>query len=209
MNYSRWTFAVINIIVVLILILNWKELLIWLKDDDYSFFPLVFLLVVLLAVIPGIPFGLVSGIIGAKYGLITGGVLNLVASTIAAAIVYSLMYKLFKDWGIRWLEKSTQLRRIDSFLRKRIFWSILTARLIPVMPAALINLYAGVFGLQFKIFLTATILGKIPFILVSTYVGDNIQSGANEWIMAISIYGVFLTITYIVYQLIMKRRSLR
>jgi uncharacterized membrane protein YdjX (TVP38/TMEM64 family) len=208
LNFSKWMIVFINIVIVLIIILNWNVFIAWLKEEEDAFFPFVFFIVLLLAAVPGVPFGLIGGIIGAKYGLLNGGIINLAASTSAAALVYFLIRYLLKDMGILWLEKSKNLRRLDGFLRRRVFWSILLARLIPIMPAALINIYAGTFGLSFGIFLTATLIGKIPFILVFTYLGDSIQSGAMESLIVIAVYGIFLLIVYVIYQLITKRQRI-
>ncbi|OBZ17634.1 TVP38/TMEM64 family protein [Bacillus sp. FJAT-26390] len=208
MSFSKWMIVFINIVLLLVMILKWNELIAWLREEEDVFFPLVFIIVVLLAAVPGVPFGLIGGIIGAKYGLLNGGIINLIASTSAAVLVYFLVRYLFKDMGMLWLENSKKLRRMDDFLRTRVFWSILLARLIPIMPAALINIYAGTFGLSFKIFLTATLLGKIPFILVFTYLGDSIQSGAMGSLVVIAVYGVFLMSVYLIYQLITKRQRI-
>jgi uncharacterized membrane protein YdjX (TVP38/TMEM64 family) len=195
-----------NLVCVLLVVLYWKELLGWLKAEEDGLFPLVFIAVVLLAALPGVPFGLVGGIIGAKYGLINGGIINLAASISASAIVYVLVKYLFSNWAAKWLQKSPHLRRLDDFLHRHVFWSILLARLIPIMPAALINVYAGIFGLSFIAFLAATLLGKIPFIVVFTFVGDNVHSGAQQWPLLLTVYGVFLAVVVLVYRLVMKRR---
>ncbi|WP_374992093.1 VTT domain-containing protein [Paenibacillus sp. LHD-38] len=83
---------------------------------------------------------------------------------------------------------------------------MLIARIIPIMPASLINLYAGVFGLPFKIFILSTLLGKIPVMIVFAYVGANMHSGSTEWIIVVVIYSLFLLMVYLLYQLHYKRK---
>lgn len=206
LKYSKWIIAIINISIAAIILGNWENLSTWIGEENNGYSPAIFILIVLLAAVPGVPFGLVGGMIGAKYGIIVGSLFNIAASTIAAMLVYMVFRYLLNKWGKHWLEKSHSMRRFDMFIRNRVFWSILIARLIPIMPAALINLYAGVFGLSFKIFMIATVLGKIPIMLVFAYVGDNIQSGKTEWMMVIVIYSVFLTIVYVINHFIQKRR---
>ncbi|MBB6669442.1 TVP38/TMEM64 family protein [Cohnella nanjingensis] len=98
---------------------------------------------------PGVPFGVVGGIIGAKYGTIWGSVMNVSASTIGSAVAYILFRYLFHAWGKSFLAKSAQLHRLNRTIGRHLFRSILLARIIPVIPAALINLYAGVFAIPF------------------------------------------------------------
>ncbi len=175
----------------------------WLQEDAAS--APAFGLAVLLATIPGVPFGLIGGIIGAKYGFVQGGIINLAANTAASAIVYFVVRYLLKERAIRWLQQSDKLQRMDHFFRDRVFWSILIARLIPIVPAALINVYAGLFGLPFRAFLLATFLGKIPFIVVYTYIGDSVQAGSSSWLLLLAVYGGFLAVVYAMYRLTLRR----
>ncbi|GGG70333.1 hypothetical protein GCM10010918_27080 [Paenibacillus radicis (ex Gao et al. 2016)] len=73
------------------------------------------------------------------------------------------------------------------------------------MPAFLINCYAGTFKLAFKPFLTATVLGKIPAMLVFAYVGDNAITGAKQWLLVLSIYGLFVLIIFSIYKKYIKK----
>ncbi|WP_397386494.1 VTT domain-containing protein [Paenibacillus terrigena] len=69
--------------------------------------------------------------------------------------------------------------------------------MIPIFPAAVINIYAGVFRIRFKTFFIATLIGKFPVMITFAYIGDNIRSGAQQWVSVLVIYLVFLLIVYI------------
>lgn len=174
-------------------------------EEENDSFIIVFLLVVLLAAVPGIPFGLVGAVIGAKYGVIWGSLLNIAASTMAAVMVYFIFRYLLFNKGLMLLKRYNSLRRTDEFIKHHTFWALLIARIIPIVPAALINLYAGVFGLPFRIFLLSTLLGKIPVMFVFAYTGDHLSSGSGKWVVMVVIYALFLLVVYGFYQLIMGR----
>ncbi|WP_364147278.1 TVP38/TMEM64 family protein [Paenibacillus sp. LPE1-1-1.1] len=201
----KWIIASLNIAVMLAVFLNMDVLIDWIEQKENSGFIVVFVLTVVLAAVPGIPFGLVGGLIGAKYGLLWGSMMNVAASTLAAALVYLLFRYLLNSLGTALAEKNASFRRMHEFIKHHTFWALLIARIIPVMPAALINLYAGVFGLPFKIFILSTLLGKIPVMLVFAYVGANMRSGSTNWMAAVAIYCLFLLMVYAGYQWRYKR----
>ncbi|OME78729.1 hypothetical protein BK120_23645 [Paenibacillus sp. FSL A5-0031] len=205
MRVTKWVIASLNLATIIVVFWNMEVLIQWI-DDENGYFVVDFMLTVLLAAVPGIPFGIVGGIIGAKYGVIWGGLLNIAASTLAATFVYFLFRYLLHNQGRALLERNSSLRQMDKFINRHTFWALLMARIIPILPAAVINLYAGVFGLNFKVFLLSTLLGKIPVMLVFAYVGDNLRSGSGEWIFVVVIYALFLFFVYGLYRLLNNRR---
>lgn len=188
--------AVIGILLV------WKQpMLQWIQESGRTPLIIVFLCAVLLALVPFIPFGIVSAVLGAKYGFISGGFLSLTASSLAACLMYVFFRYVGVQWGIRILHKSDKLRQWDSLIRRHWFWSVLVARMIPIMPAIITNSYAGVFNMAFKPFVLATFIGKIPVMVVFAFVGENIADGSGQWISALVLYGCFLAVVYGGYKL--------
>ncbi|WP_158081819.1 TVP38/TMEM64 family protein [Paenibacillus selenitireducens] len=176
-------------------------------EDGSSLF--VFIILVILAAIPGIPFGIVGSVIGAKYGLIWGSIMNIAGSSLAAALVYTFTRYLFQSWGRELLTKSGAIERCNLFINSHLFWSILIARMIPIFPAAVINIYAGVFRIRFKTFFIATLIGKLPVMISFAYIGDNMISGSQQWVTFLIIYLIFLLIVYMCYKWYMSRLTAR
>lgn len=188
-------------ILIVIAFLYQKEIVEWLTTEGREQLPIIFFVSTLLASVPFVPFGIVGGIIGAKYGVIVGGMINLATSTLAAVLTYLLFRYLFREAGVAYLAKSDKLNAINQMIRNRVFWSVFIGRIIPIMPAFLINCYAGTFRLDFKAFLAATAIGKIPAMLVYAFVGDNAASGASQWIVVLLIYSLFVLSVYGVYRM--------
>ncbi|MFF2479773.1 TVP38/TMEM64 family protein [Paenibacillus sp. NPDC058071] len=208
MKYSKLYVFVIYILLVVMVYVNQDSMMNWLQTDGSNQLPIIFLGTVLLAIVPLVPFGIVGAVIGAKYGFLVGGLLNIAASSIAALITYSLFYFLFRQQGMAYLAKSNRLQTIEESIRKNAFWSVLIGRLIPIMPAFIINCYAGTFRLAVKPFLLATVLGKIPAMLVFAYVGDNAFSGAMQWVVVLLIYCLFLLTIYLIVKLAKYKKQI-
>jgi len=207
---QKWLIAAFYICFAGYILFNQDQWLGWIRSDGGSLqLPIVFLCVVLFAVVPIIPFGVVGAIVGAKYGFLLGSLINLTATTLAALITYMLFHIVFKELGERLLQRSEKLQALQRMIRNQVFWSILSLRMIPIMPAFLINCYAGVTGLPVRPFLLATLIGKIPAMLVFAYIGENIWAGAHNWIIVILFYVMFLLIVYGVYRLSVRWRAMR
>ncbi|WP_042161471.1 TVP38/TMEM64 family protein [Paenibacillus gorillae] len=204
MKYFKWYVFSFYLILIFFIINDQEAILHWIRADENGQFWVIFICAIALATIPFIPFGIVGAIIGAKYGFFLGGAVNLAASSIAAVLTYLLFNSLFRKQGLAYSVKSGRIQFIERSIRNNTFWSVFIGRLIPVMPAFLINCYAGTFKLAFKPFLAATVLGKIPAMLVFAYIGDNAITGAKQWLLVLSIYGLFILIIFRIYKLYMS-----
>lgn len=207
MQWRKWFVALINILVLSLIWWNRDALFSWIASDQDRNPLLVILVMTVIAAVPGIPYGIVGGIVGAKYGVMAGSMYNLIISTLAAVMIYGVTRYLLQSWGMALLTRSNVIDRCNRYIHSHLFWSLIIARMIPILPAVAINIYAGVFRIPFVTFMMTTFIGKIPIMVVYAYVGDNLWSGANQWIIAIAIYLVFLAIVYSLYKLVMLRKS--
>lgn len=123
--------------------------------------------------------------------------MSVAASTIAAVITYWIFAK--GGSGDRSLSSKTKLKIWNEHIQQRAFLFVLIGRMLPFIPAALINGYAGWFKLPFVPYITATVLGKVPTMLVFAYVGVSEVSGSQYWVPVLLIYAVFLGAVYLIY----------
>ncbi len=173
------------------------ELLPWLENLDSGSWPIILFICAVLGMVPVIPFALVSGILGIKYGLWGGSGMSVAASTLAAVITYWIFAK--GGGGYQSQSSKTKLKIWNEHIQQRAFLFVLIGRMLPFIPAALINGYAGWFKLPFVPYVTATVLGKIPTMLVFAYVGVSAVSGSQYWSPVLLIYAVFLGVVYLIY----------
>lgn len=179
----------------------------WIAGENTFNLPLMILVLTLLAMFPVVPFGIVGGVIGAKYGVVLGSTMNVATSTLAAIIVYLLAKYLLYSWGSRITRRFTFLDQLHAMSSQRLFWMILSARIIPILPAAAINIYAGVFHLNFKIFILATLLGKIPAMMAFAYIGHEIWNDGTRLVQVSLMYASFLILVFIGYRLYLRHKE--
>ncbi|HHW60443.1 MAG TPA: TVP38/TMEM64 family protein [Syntrophomonadaceae bacterium] len=114
---------------------------------------------ILLAAAGGIIFGFKLGLFLAWSGALAGACL-------AYWICRIIGYQRLSDY----LERRWQYR-IPALNPSASFWTIVAARVIPIIPTPLINLVAAVSGVPFWTFFTSSAIGKIPTAVLYTGLG--------------------------------------
>lgn len=132
--------------------------------------PVVFAVCYALAVTALMPGSVLTASAGALFGLPLGAAAVLVGATAGAALSFGLARWLGRPAVARYAG-SGRLARLDAYLSRRGFVAVLVLRLVPLFPFSVINYGAGVAGVRFSSYVTATALGIIPGTLVYTGVG--------------------------------------
>lgn len=156
----------------------------------------------LIALVPAIPYGIAAVAIGAKYGAITGSCINIVISVLAAVILFIVVRVAFSEEGRRKAANMKGVAYFTAFAERNPFFAILFARLLPILPAQAVNIFAAITRIPLKLYLYATILGKIPFILLVTLLGDQFNKAPDfkGTMITLSVYGFFLLAVYMIYR---------
>ncbi|WP_379131815.1 TVP38/TMEM64 family protein [Paenibacillus sp. sgz500958] len=170
-------------------------LLDWMRHGNN--FVLSFAAATLLAMFPVVPYKAVIGLFGYVYGSLGGTLICWMATTLAAVLMFGSFKYLFQDKARRYLEQLPALAKFTYAVEKRPFISIVVARLIPVIPQAAVNAYAGAAGLPFMSFLLATALGKIPGIALFAFLGDNLLQHPGKSAAAIVLYLIVLGLAWL------------
>ncbi|MFI7359514.1 TVP38/TMEM64 family protein [Streptomyces avidinii] len=135
--------------------------------------PVVFAVVYALAVTALLPGSVLTASAGALFGLAVGVGAVLVGATAGAALSFGLARWLGRPVVARYAG-SGRLARLDAYLTRRGFVAVLLVRLVPLFPFSLINYGAGVAGVRFSSYVTATALGIIPGTVVYTGLGGSL-----------------------------------
>lgn len=199
--------AVLYLVLIFLGFVYKEALTTWLQHGgDISDIPYIVLLATLLALVPVIPFGVIAGIVGVKYGVWLGGLMNVVSSTAAAMIMFMAVRYVFSDRGRAYLLRQKTIHRFTVLIEKNAFLSVLVGRLIPIVPSVAINIYAALCNIPFMLFLSATVLGKIPVMLVFAFVGEQAFHNAKSSVYALAIYAACLLLGYIGYRYVLARK---
>lgn len=127
-----------------------------------NFAPLAaFSLFVLQAVLPVFPYIVLTAAAGMLFGLKLGFLLAWSGALSGACLAY---------WLCRLAGNTAFIQRYCNLLgydkhnltQTTAFWTIVLARIFPVIPTPLINIGAALGGVSFPIFLSSSALGKLP-----------------------------------------------
>ncbi|GAA4708563.1 TVP38/TMEM64 family protein [Brevibacillus fulvus] len=197
---KKWLFVIGYIVVISIALLYREPLLVWLRGGEPSQIPLMIALVTFIGLFPVVPFTLIAGIMGSKYGPLTGGLINLAGSLLASVLMFLAVRLFFFRQGRAYLSRFAQLASITQQFEKNAFLAILFARLIPIVPSPLLNVYAAISKVTMSTFVLASGLGKVPLMLVLAFVGNRLLANWRDTALAAAIYLIFIAVTYLGYR---------
>ncbi|TFE24960.1 TVP38/TMEM64 family protein [Cohnella luojiensis] len=178
-------------------------LILWMSSDTVWYFDiLIFLSALLIAIVPAIPYGIVAVVIGAKYGAMIGACVNIAISVLGAIIMFIFVRAAFSEEGRLKTANRRGIKFFTKYAERNPFFAVLFARLLPLIPAQAINIFAAIMRIPWKLYLYATILGKIPFILLVSLLGAQFLNAPDfkVTIIIISVYGFFLLAVYGLYR---------
>ncbi|WP_308406315.1 TVP38/TMEM64 family protein [Streptomyces sp. AC602_WCS936] len=145
--------------------------------------PVIFAVCYALAVTALLPGSVLTASAGALFGLPMGAGVVLVGATAGAALSFGLARWLGRPVVAR-CAGSGRLARLDAYLTRHGFTAVLVVRLVPLFPFSVINYGAGVAGVRFTSYMTATALGIVPGTVVYTGLGGSLGDPASSglWI---------------------------
>ncbi|WP_256761763.1 TVP38/TMEM64 family protein [Cohnella sp. WQ 127256] len=176
-----------------------NEILHWLQEG-YVQIALVFLIAVGFILFPVMPFKIIIGILGYSYGTLLGAFISWLAASVGSVIIYLIVKTFFQQQGRAYLAKFNRLEKLHQSIEQQPFWTIVIARMIPIVPQSVVNLYAPLLSIRLLTYAIASAVGKIPAMLVYAYIGQHFISDKGRLFMAIGIYILFLLLTYLVYR---------
>ncbi len=138
----------------------------------------VFVLTTTQAVFPAFPFIMLCIANGLLLGFSKGVLLTWAGSLLGASTAFYISRRFGYHWAAGRYGQ-TRLALVMQMTGYQGFLLILALRLLPCVPAPLINISAGISKINFGWFLLASALGKIPFIAGYTLLGYSLLRGKN------------------------------
>jgi uncharacterized membrane protein YdjX (TVP38/TMEM64 family) len=123
---------------------------------------------------PFIPFVLIAGANAYVFGLYGGFVINYVMSCVSAAAAFVIARYVAHDYVEAKLSKYASVQSFNRKMELNGFFYTLIGRLMPIVPSSLINFGAGVSNIRFRPFFAATVIGKLPIVLLETLIGHDL-----------------------------------
>lgn len=133
--------------------------------------PLVaFFLFMVQAALPVFPYVILAVAGGLLFGFKLGFLLSWLGALAGACLAYWICKLIAGDWASRKIKERLgyDLKKIDA---EMAFWTIVLARVVPVVPTPIINVAAALGGVSFWNFFFSSAIGKIPSAVIYTGLG--------------------------------------
>ncbi|RFU70470.1 TVP38/TMEM64 family protein [Peribacillus saganii] len=189
---KKWLILIMYLLVILIGFFNKEHIWQWIQDDGKAHLPLMFLFSAIIATIPVIPFTFFSVIMGAKYGWLQGSFIIWFGGLISCTIYFLLARYLLTDFLKVYVRRFKHIEKFQRMIEKNAFAAVFLARIIPIIPPPVVNIYSGVTAIAFLTYLTATALGKIPPAFFVAYTGGHIMTSWSKLFIVALFYFIFV-----------------
>ncbi|SFE02865.1 Uncharacterized membrane protein YdjX, TVP38/TMEM64 family, SNARE-associated domain [Paenibacillus catalpae] len=196
---KKWLPVIIYVIVIMLILMNKEQFITWIQRRDSTNIMVILIIATLFALFPVVPYGLVAGALGAKFGFFTGGVINILASSCAAFIMFLIFRYTFSGPARRIIVRYKRVERFTKMFEANAFLAVLFARLIPIIPAQVVNIYSAISRIKFITFTLATVLGKIPIMMTFALLGDQFFTNTTNSVITVALYLGFLLLVYVIY----------
>lgn len=107
------------------------------------------------------------------FGPIVGNLYALTGWLASASMGYGLGRRFGMELVHKWLGR--RVHRLIRQLENHGFFSVLIMRLVPVAPFTIVNLFVGASGIGFRDFVLASLVGRIPGVVILTLAGAQLE----------------------------------
>jgi uncharacterized membrane protein YdjX (TVP38/TMEM64 family) len=164
---------------------------------DFGFYaPLISIaLMVLQSLVSPLPAFVITFANSWIFGWVWGAIYSWTGAMIGATVCFWIG----KAYGRPVVEKFTGVKGLeltDRFFETYGEYSILIARLIPVVPFDIISYAAGLTKISFWSFLWATGIGQLPATLVYSWLGENMTPSAKYALWALSGFIILFILSF-------------
>jgi len=167
-------------------------------------FPLVFLIshiVVTTFPFPRTAFSLAAGLM---FGPALGAAIAVAASTVSALLAVLMIRAL--GWQLSAMVSHPAVERLDTRLRHRGWPAVLSLRLIPAVPFAVLNYAAGASAVRLAPYTVATFFGLLPGTVAVVVLGDALTGRVDPLLVLISAGIASVGVLGLVYESRVHRR---
>lgn len=176
------------------------------KEGEAIAIPLSMVFVAILVFFPVMPFSLFAGMLGSFFGIWVGVTTSLIGIGFGTMLMFVLTRYGFQEWTQSYIKKHPRIHEYEGHFEKNAFISILLVRLIPFIPSPIVNVLCGLSRIPWHIFISATLMGKMPSIITFTFAGSLFF---HNNFLSISIYLIyFLIVGFFVMKKLQNKETL-
>lgn len=164
------------------------------------------ILVAICVFFPLIPFPLLAGTIGALFGTFDGLIITLTGAMAGTMGFFFLSRYGFRKSAQARLRQYPKISEYERFLSNHALVSIFLSRVVPIIPAPVVNIACGLSRVKWPSFFVASAIGKIPNILLLSFAG---ASFTENKLQSFALYGAYLLVLFLIYLVIIFKRKSR
>lgn len=164
-----------------------------------------FFLILLESIIPALPLGVFIGMNMLAFGNVTGFFLSYFSTIIGCMVSFSVFKYVVKDLVLRILNNKT-IEKVEVYMekiKKLDFNCLVILIALPITPASLINMAAGLAKMDSKKYLLALLIGKLSIVYFWGYIGSSILKDIKNPQVILKMI-ILVLITYIISKIIEK-----
>lgn len=150
------------------------------------------------------PTVLLSTASGALWGPYLGTLMTVVSATLAACIPFFLSRALGRGMVAKLIDRNGTAHRCDRFAGRNGFASVLTLRLIPVVPWDLVNYLSGLCSIRFRDYLLGSLIGTLPASFTYNLIGASLGKPIDKTQIAVVTAAV---IAFALFLFVRRRKS--
>ncbi|ARW39738.1 MULTISPECIES: TVP38/TMEM64 family protein [Bacillus] len=140
---------------------------------------------------PIVPFAIIAALNGAVFGIVNGVWITLSGAMLGTMALFFLVRYGFRDWARKKLAAYPAAAQYEDSFHQHAFTAVLFGRLIPIIPSLAMNTVCGLSNIRWPIFFSASVLGKIPNIVIVTVAGASFTSNK---LLSFGIYGMYMLV---------------
>jgi len=170
-----------------------------------AWFPLVFFtahVVMTVFPFPRTAFTLAAGLL---FGPLVGVSIAVAASTLSAVLAVLLVRAA--GWQLSRLTLHPRVESLDARLRERGWVTVLSMRMIPAVPFAVLNYAAGASAVRLLPYTVATLVGVFPGTAAVVILGDALTGNISPLLFLVSACTAGVGLVGLVYELRAHRRA--
>jgi uncharacterized membrane protein YdjX (TVP38/TMEM64 family) len=159
--------------------------------------------------LPGaIPLTVVGGLL---FGAFLGTVYVCIGATVGATLAFFSARYLIGNWIQD--RYRNQLRRFNGEIEKNGYYYLLTLRIIPVFPFFLVNLFAGLTNIPYRIFLWTLLITALPGTVIYAFAGqkmgviESMRDMYSPEVLIAFLLLIIFSITLLIFRYIKRKKG--
>ena len=136
-----------------------------------------------------------------------GVLVNIAGIVVALTVSYYMGTKLSDEKLNRLYKRYPKIQELSNFQSKNSFFFSYIIRVVGVLPCDVVSLYCGLKGIPYLHFITGSVLGMMPGVILTSLMGASIQEPMSPQFLFSAGFQMFTTCLSVTIYFIIKKRK--